>query len=374
MNSPKVTIVVSPRERFSYAQTSLDSIYEHTHIPFDLVYIDGNSPQSVRNYLISQSEAKGFQLIRFDHFLTPNKARNIGLEQVKTPYVVFIDNDVVVSSGWLDAMVKCAEETGAAIVGPLTCQDEPVHQTVHFANGVSHIVVDTRGRRRMREKMTRQGHPVAKVIDKLERVPAELVEFHCMLVDMSVLTTVGKLDEAFLNTKEHIDLCMSVTEAGRSIYFEPASLITYVPGIDWTWADLHYYMLRWSDAWEMASLDRLRQKWNLSEDPYFTQKYKALGWRRRRMILAPIVDRLTFGLTKKDHFFEKVSFGLVKSRFVEKLVMYGLLAPADRVLNRYLTDRYARKWLNQPAAEPTASELGAPPDKVSRQPAGTLRQ
>lgn len=334
MNSPKVTIVVSPRERFSYTQTSLDSIYEHTQIPFDLVYVDGNSPKPIQAYLAAKAAEKGFELIRFDHLLTPNQARNIGLARVKTPYVAFVDNDVVVSPGWLNALVQCAEETDAAIVGPLTCQDEPVHETIHFANGVARIIVDVKGRRRLREKMCRQGQQVTKVAAKLQRVEAELVEFHCMLANMSVFQELGTLDERFLNTKEHVDLCMGVTEAGGKIYFEPASLITYVPGIRWNWPDLHFYMLRWSDAWETASLQHLQQKWNLSEDSYFTQKHKALGWRRRRMILSPLLQRLTLGL--------------VKNRFLEKVLMYGLLTPVDRLLNRFLTDRYARKWLNQP--------------------------
>ncbi|MEL7316699.1 MAG: glycosyltransferase [Cyanobacteria bacterium J06559_3] len=355
MNSPKVTVVVSPRERFSYAQTSLESIYGHTQIPFELVYVDGNSPPSVQAYLKSKADEKGFDLIRIDHFLTPNQARNIGAARVNTPYMAFVDNDVVVSPGWLEALVQCAEATGAAIVGPLTCQDEPVHETVHFANGVARIIVDVRGRRRLREKMSRQGQRVAEVMHKLERIPAELVEFHCMLVDTAAFKALGPLDEAFLNTKEHVDLCLNVAAAGYPIYFEPTSVITYVPGISWQWADLHYYMLRWSDAWEMASLVHLQQKWNLPEDAYFAQKRKALGWRRRGMILSPLLKRLTFGL--------------VTNRFLEKVLMYGVLTPVDRVLNAYLTSRHARKWFAQStprAATPSGTAFSEPSLSITK--------
>jgi hypothetical protein len=38
---PMVTIVVVPRERFSYARTSLESVYANTHVPFRLIYVDG---------------------------------------------------------------------------------------------------------------------------------------------------------------------------------------------------------------------------------------------------------------------------------------------------------------------------------------------
>lgn len=44
MATPSVTIVVVPREQFSKAEASLESIYATTPPPFDLVYVDGNSP------------------------------------------------------------------------------------------------------------------------------------------------------------------------------------------------------------------------------------------------------------------------------------------------------------------------------------------
>ena len=75
---PNLNIIVSPRERFSYAQKSLESIYAHTTVPFHLVYVDGGSPPRLRDYLKQQSQTLGFDLIRSEHFLAPNQARNLG--------------------------------------------------------------------------------------------------------------------------------------------------------------------------------------------------------------------------------------------------------------------------------------------------------
>lgn len=308
MTEPIVTIVVVPRERFSHAQTSLESIYEHTQIPFNLVYVDGNSPRSVSEYLQSQAKAPHFQLIQTDYYLYPNQARNLGLAYVETPYLVFIDNDVVVTPGWLQALVQCAEETGASVVGPLMGQHEPVHQEIHFAGGESHIWVDRRGRRRLREKMYEQGKSVAAIRDRLQRQETELAEFHCVLVRKSVFEQVGILDEQMLNTKEHLDFCMLVREAGQTVYFEPNALVTYVAGPPLKWSDLHYYMLRWSDDWTLKSLKRLREKWDLAEDAYFTTKYHKLGWRRKTTIIVPMIWKLTFGLysPRLEHFLIRV--------------------------------------------------------------------
>ncbi|MBD0336288.1 MAG: glycosyltransferase [Cyanobacteria bacterium Co-bin13] len=323
---PQVTLVIVPRERFSYARQSLESIYAHTKIPFKLVYVDGNSPASLKHYLEEQAQRHQFKLLRTDYYLYPNQARNLGLQWVDTPYLVFVDNDVIVSPGWLEALVECAEETDAAVVGPLMCQHEPIHQEVHFAGGDSHVWVDKNGRRRLREKMYNQGKQVADIRNRLQRMPTELAEFHCVLVRRSIFDTIGQLDEALLNTKEHLDFCMTVREAGASVYFEPESLVTYVPGPPQNWSDVHYYMLRWSDAWTLASLHRLRDKWQLAEDGYFQAKYKKLGWRRYMSLIQPLANRLTFN---------------VGSNFIARAI-----AKLEHGLNRYLTYSHARRRMH----------------------------
>lgn len=327
MEEPQVTIVVSPRERFSYTRESLESIYEHTQIPFKLVYVDGGSPAETRRYLETQALEKNFQLIRTNCYLSPNQARNLGLQKVDTKYVAFIDNDVAVTAGWLKQLVQCAEETGATIVGPLTCQGTPIHEIVHCAGGESGIRIETEGehvRRRMIEKIYKQGRKVADLRDQFKRQETGLAEFHCMLVRTELFDQIGLLDEGLLNTKEHVDLCITVVQNGGTVYFEPSSLVTYVPGPPLKWSDIPFYMLRWSDAWELASLKHLREKWNLTEDDYFKNKYKKLGWRRKVSIVKPLANNLIPGR--------------LGQRFAEKV-----LVGVDKQLNRYVTTRYTKQ-------------------------------
>ena len=321
---PSVTIVIVPRERFSCTQRSLESVLAQTQYPYRLIYVDGNSPPPVRDYLQQQAIAHSFQLLRTEYYPYPNHARNLGLAQVETEYVVFLDNDVIVSPNWLTSLVECAETTGATVVGPLMCQYEPVHEVVHFAGGESHIWTDKVGQQRLREKMYHQGKQVTSVRDRLDQGQTELAEFHCVLVRQSIFDQLGSLDEAMLNTKEHLDFCMSVRQLGGTVYFEPDSVVTYVPGPPLERSDLHFYMLRWSDAWTLRSLERLRNKWDLAEDSYFKTKYKKLkkGWRRRATIISPFVTKLTLGQGS----------GKIES----------LLVKPERMLNRLLTSRHAK--------------------------------
>ncbi len=323
---PQVTIVVVPRERFSYTCESLESIYQHTDIPFKLIYVDGGSPRKTQRYLEAQAREKGFHLIRTDYYLSPNRARNLGLRQVHTKYVVFIDNDVMVAPNWLSPLVQCAEETGAAIVGPLNCHGYPLHEIVHFAGGECAVRLETEGdkvKRHLVDKIYKQGRRVADIRDQLKRHQTTVAEFHCLLVRSEIFKQVGPFDEAMLNTKENLDFCMTVMQAGSSIYFEPASVVTYVFDSPLTWTDVPFYMLRWNDAWTLASLHRLRDKWNLTEDRFFANRYKNLGWRRKMAILRPLSRRVPS---------QRISRRLERT-----------LVRIDKVLNRNLTTHYTRK-------------------------------
>jgi GT2 family glycosyltransferase len=153
MNQPEVTLVVVPRERFSYTRRSLESIYRYTRYPFDLVYVDGNSPEDIQNYLVNQSLEKDFKLIRTEHYLAPNQARNIGLQYAKTKYVVFVDNDIHVAPGWLKKLVECAEETEATVVSPLVCIGKNLHSKIHLAGGEAHIVLEVKNDKMRRENV-----------------------------------------------------------------------------------------------------------------------------------------------------------------------------------------------------------------------------
>ncbi|WP_193193414.1 glycosyltransferase family 2 protein [Nostoc sp. MG11] len=330
MNKPQIIIIVSQRERFSFTRESLESIYENTQLPFSLIYVDGGSPRPIRRYLEEQAQEKGFQLIRTEHYLSPNQARNLGLQQVDSKYLVFIDNDVIVSPGWLNSLLQCTEETKATVVCPLTCIGKPLGETIHLAGGEAHIFVEpqeTGVKRRVHEKHYFVNRKVAEVRDQLHRQQCEFAEFHCMLVRAEIFQRIGLLDEGLLSTREHIDFCMTVAEAGGTFYCEPASVVTYVPGLKFELPELAFFMLRWSDAWEIASLEYFSQKWDLTiKDKYFKKRYKRMGHRRHQGFLKPLLSRLTF--EQNPLWLEKMAIALEKK------------------LNQYISDHYTQNQNN----------------------------
>ncbi|MEM9905816.1 MAG: glycosyltransferase [Cyanobacteria bacterium P01_D01_bin.44] len=331
MIPPQVTIVVVPRERFQFTQDSLESLYDNTQYPFKLIYVDNNAPARVQDYLVNQALDKGFELVRSQHYLSPNQARNVGLQRVTTPYVVFVDNDIMFAPGWLRALVDCSQTTGATVVGSLVCQYKPLHTIVHCVGG-DYMAPDEYaqfargelgpkgtltepGQWTIQEKTYFQNRPIAEIRSQLKRQTTGFVEFHAMLVQTRIFERIDLLDEGFSCTKEYLDFCMTVTRAGGIIYFEPNSVVTFLthpPAPRLQWADLPYFMLRWSDDWELNSLLHFQEKWNLAESSYFQKRYKKLGQRRRKEIIKPIAARFSFLGKPATKWLEKQLFKLEK--------------------------------------------------------------
>lgn len=322
--TPRATVVAVPRDHFSMAVESLDSILSNTDVPFELVYVDGNSPRGVRSQIERRAHESGFTLLRSDRYLTPNEARNIGMREVRTEFVAFVDNDVIVDPGWLGALIDCADETGATLVGPLTCEYDP--DTIHFAGGSVEIEEeaeeDARAVRHVRERMHFPQRKINDVKGKLRREECELCEFHTVMARTSIFDEIGPFDEEMLNTREHLDFSLAVAKAGGTIWFEPRSKVVYLPPTPLKPSDLHFFCLRWSDEWEERSLERFREKWGLANDEFFQRRVARLGWRRQNAVVPPIVRRVTLG--RGSH------------RLLQRA------KPVERRVNRILTARHRR--------------------------------
>lgn len=314
MTFPKVTLVVVPRERFSYTQKSLESIYENTSYPFDLIYVDGGSPRKTAEYLKAASQKYGFKLIRTNHYLSPNQARNIGIRQVETDYIVFLDNDVLVfQPEWLETLVSCGDRTGASIIVPMTLEGEAC-DTIHQVGGEIILKELEDGRRWLVERRPYMHRPLKQFQQSLLPGPTELGEFHCIFARCDLFQEIGLLDEKLLSMAEETDFCLSAIQAGRQVYLEPNSIVSYVPPYHMAWSDLPFFFMRWSDAWCQTSVDHMREKYHLSPDSPVLKHYQVFVYDHRLLafggpdfkIKSLIFDDSLSITTKTKHFLKKL--------------------------------------------------------------------
>ncbi|MFD9538602.1 glycosyltransferase family 2 protein [Streptomyces sp. NPDC060022] len=282
MNAVDLTLIVTVRERFSYSRESLENLIETADCPYKLVYVDINSPGPVASYLKAAAEKHSFTLVRLDHYVSPNEARNIGLRHAEGEYVVFLDNDVEFTPGWLSALVRCAREENASLVGPLYLHGRLEDQSVHMAGGDMSFS-GTWGSRDFTQTQRYFMKNLAEVPEsELTRQQCDIVEFHCALVRRDVFDRVGGMDEGLLTTREHLDFCQRVLDSGGTVYFEPESVITYRMPPPFETSDLPYFMLRWSDEWTRKTLVHFAHKHGIA--PSYVQRV-AKNRRRRQSLL-----------------------------------------------------------------------------------------
>jgi len=259
---PDVTVVMSPRERFSGIDLSINSLYEAPGARFEFICVDGGGPASIRRYLVAEARRRGFHLIRTKHYLTPNEARNLAIPEVKTKYIAFVDNDVIFAPDWLKALTRCADETGADIVTPIVCYGKPVHTKIHFAGGTA-TFASRSGKRTIKTAHRLIERQLSEVKGELLREPTELAEFHCVLVRRDVFERFGPLDGKLKSMHEHIDLCLTVRNAGGTVMFEPASVVTNLWEMPLRLSDLPYFFCRWNDDWASESRMHFERKWDV---------------------------------------------------------------------------------------------------------------
>lgn len=283
MKPARVTILVSPRERFSLSGASLDSIYANTREPFEMIYVDGGSPPTAQREIEERRDRYGFDLIRTDHVLTPNEARNLGIAKLQTPWVVFVDNDVTVEPGWLAHLVEAGEAQGADLVGPLYMQESNGIRKSHMVGGTAGFY-EEQGRRRFREAHLHHGKQIEELEASMTSGPTELLEFHCLMARRSALDRHGPLDEELMTAMEHVDLCLEVRESGGLVWLCMESRVTYVVPPPFDASDLPFFVLRWSKEWNERTLRRFVEKWQVDpEDPYVAHE---LGWAERHREIA----------------------------------------------------------------------------------------
>jgi glycosyltransferase involved in cell wall biosynthesis len=261
---PLVTVVVVFRERFSFALQSLNSILKYRNYPFLLHYHDSDSPPSIRREL-EEARDNG-ELRLFNAGLgTPNQIRNWALSEVSTKYVCFIDNDVLVTDGWIETLVSTAERTEAGIVFPLYLMGELASNRIHMAGGKSTLKKSSKAVYYYeKHRYANASFLWLKIF--LKEQPSDFGEFHCMLLRTMMLKEIGGLDEKLCQVNEHLDVALAAKKAGYKIMFQPRSVVSYVYASEqspFLICDIKPFINRWSHEQAAFDIEYFSKKWNV---------------------------------------------------------------------------------------------------------------
>ncbi len=109
----KCDIVMPVWNNLKLTRDCIESIIKNTDIDYRLVIIDNASGIETRTYLedLKGKEGSRVALVRNENNLGFVKAANQGVRLSDAPYVCLINNDTIVTSGWLSEMIRIADSS-----------------------------------------------------------------------------------------------------------------------------------------------------------------------------------------------------------------------------------------------------------------------
>jgi GT2 family glycosyltransferase len=121
MPEPICDIIIPIWNQLALTQRCLEAISRKTRTSHRLILIDNGSDEDTRSFLagLAGDPSWNGRLIRNEENLGFIRAVNQGLRASLAPYVCILNNDIVVTDGWLERMVEFAEShPEAGLVNP----------------------------------------------------------------------------------------------------------------------------------------------------------------------------------------------------------------------------------------------------------------
>lgn len=230
-----VSIVILTFNQIKYTKECVESIRKHTSELHEIVFVDNGSTDGTVKWLRGLvKENSHYKLIENKNNLGFAKGCNQGISASSGEYILLLNNDVIVTEGWLSGMIECLNSSpDIGIVGPMT-NNISGPQKVENADYKSTDQVDIYAKS-------------FKERNRHRRIPIRRIVGFCMLFKRKLVDKIGLLDECFgTGNFEDDDYCLraalegyrnmvagdvfihhygSITFIGNSIDFEYGSLM-----------------------------------------------------------------------------------------------------------------------------------------------------
>ncbi|MBN8886381.1 MAG: glycosyltransferase [Rudaea sp.] len=215
----KVSIVIPVYNKIEYTVACLRSLGEHAGAtPFEVIVVDDGSSDATPAQL---AQIDGIRAVRNERNLGFIGSCNAGAALAHGEFVLFLNNDTVVTRGWLDALVACfAEEPDAGLVGAkLVYPDGRLQE----AGGI--VFRDGSG-----WNYGRFDNPNDPRYEY--RREADYCSGAAIMLPRALFERLGAFDTRYTPAYyEDTDLAFAVRAAGKKVFYEPRSVVIHFEGI-----------------------------------------------------------------------------------------------------------------------------------------------
>lgn len=253
-----------------YLERLVESTRANTDAPYELIIVDNGSREETRRYVRSAADK---------HLLNPEnvgfaKGMNQGAKLADGDYLVFINNDAEVPSGWLPKLIETRNLTDrVGIVAPAVTA------------GGSFVTV-----RAERHEMVREVLPFS--------LPPAAV---CYLLPRAEFEAAGGWCEEYrLGGAEDVDLCFTMWARGRRVLVDERVLVTHHSK-----GTAAAKLQDWEEMWRQNRA-LLIDRWSAAEpliapqDSYLTAALGDLRGSAEAARLGPLLDTLESLLRERE--------------------------------------------------------------------------
>ena len=211
MSSPKVSIIIVNYNGKELLQKCLDSLLKVNYDNFEIILVDNNSTDGTVEFITKNYPS--LIIIKLDSnkgFAEPN---NVAAKISKGKYLLFLNNDTVVTPNFISEMVKVMEtDKKIAICQSLLLKpDGSIDSSGDFIDDLG-VVYNSKTK-----------------IDEIREVSS--ARGASMLVRSDIFEKLDGFDQKFFITFEDVDLCWRSWILGYRVLIIPTSIVYHEGGI-----------------------------------------------------------------------------------------------------------------------------------------------
>ena len=218
-DAPLVSIVIPVYNKIDYTIACLRSLAQHAGAAaFEVIVVDDASSDTTAERL---ERIGGIRVVRNAQNLGFVGSCNAGADAARGDFVLFLNNDTVVTAGWLEALLRCFdEEPDAGLVGAkLVYPDGRLQEAggIIFADG--------------------SGWNYGRFEDPADprynfRREADYCSGAAILIRRELLIRLGGFDARYAPAYyEDTDLAFAVRAAGLKVFYEPRAVVIHFEGV-----------------------------------------------------------------------------------------------------------------------------------------------
>ncbi len=119
---PKVSVVLITYNNLNYTKICIDSILAKTAYPnYELIIVDNKSQDDTPSYLQDlQKRHDHIRIILNDDNLGFAAGNNVGMKNASGDYIILLNNDTLVTRGWITGLIKHLDKDNLGMIGPVT--------------------------------------------------------------------------------------------------------------------------------------------------------------------------------------------------------------------------------------------------------------